>query len=173
MHVWREAENAVNQELVALEKELSTHRRTGSIDSFGLYLYGIVLHDKGCEGLTRKILVEPVNSYPWNWSAWSELQTLCTSSDILNKLNLKNRWMKDFFLASAYLELETHEEDFFLASADSFFGLSCTIDAGPQTVLLKEDFPIPVRVPFVTKKRKQYNIFSSLASLQDSSGTSC
>jgi hypothetical protein len=60
-----------------------------------------------------------------------------------------------------------------LQSADSSFGLSCTTDAGPWTVLLKEDFPIPVCVPFVTKKRKQYNIFSSLASLQDSSGTSC
>jgi hypothetical protein len=58
-------------------------------------------------------------------------------------------------------------------SAVSSFGLSCTIDAGPQTVLLKEDYPTPVRVPFATKKRKQYNIFSSLASLQDSSGTSC
>ncbi|XP_062222555.1 anaphase-promoting complex subunit 8-like [Phragmites australis] len=102
--------NAVNQELVELEKELSTHRRTGSIDSFGLYLYGIILRDKGCEDLARAILVESVNSYPWNWSAWSELQSLCTGSDILNNLNLKNHWMKDFFLASAYLELKMHEE---------------------------------------------------------------
>jgi len=102
--------NAVNQELVDLERELSTHRRTGSIDSFGLYLYGLVLRDKGCEGLARTILVESVNSYPWNWSAWSELQSLCTSSDILNNLNLKNHWMKDFFLASTYLELKMHEE---------------------------------------------------------------
>ncbi|RCV07612.1 hypothetical protein SETIT_1G258700v2 [Setaria italica] len=102
--------NAVNQELVALERELSTHRRTGSIDSFGLYLYGLVLRDKGCEGLARTTLVESVNSYPWNWSAWSELQALCTSSDILNNLNLKNHWMKDLFLASTYLELKMHEE---------------------------------------------------------------
>ncbi|GJM86342.1 hypothetical protein PR202_ga02194 [Eleusine coracana subsp. coracana] len=102
--------NAINQELVALERELSTYRRTGSIDSFGLYLFGIILRDKGCEGLARTILVESVNSYPWNWSAWSELQSLCTSSDILNNLNLKNHWMKDFFLANAYLELKMHEE---------------------------------------------------------------
>ncbi|KAL5212841.1 hypothetical protein ABZP36_023688 [Zizania latifolia] len=102
--------NAVNQELVALERELSTHRRTGAIDSFGLYLYGIVLRDKDCEGLARTVLVESVNSYPWNWSAWLELQSLCTSSDILNNLNLKNHWMKDFFLASAHLELKMHEE---------------------------------------------------------------
>ncbi|EAZ02088.1 hypothetical protein OsI_24169 [Oryza sativa Indica Group] len=102
--------NAVNQELVALERELATHRRTGAIDSFCLYLYGIVLRDKGSEALARTVLVESVNSYPWNWSAWLELQSLCTSSDILNNLNLKNYWMKDFFLASAHLELKMHEE---------------------------------------------------------------
>ncbi|CAN6268381.1 unnamed protein product [Urochloa humidicola] len=102
--------NAVNQELVALDRELSTHRRTGSVDSFGLYLYGLLLRDKGCEGLARTVLVESVNSYPWNWSAWSELQSLCTSNDILNNLNLKNHWMKDFFLASTYLELKMHYE---------------------------------------------------------------
>jgi hypothetical protein len=60
-----------------------------------------------------------------------------------------------------------------LQSAVSSFGLPCTIDVGPQIVLLKEDYPTPLRVPFATKKRKQYNIFSSLAFLQDSSGTSC
>ncbi|XP_051193488.1 anaphase-promoting complex subunit 8 [Lolium perenne] len=102
--------NVVNQELVALERELSTYRRTGAIDSFGLYLYGIVLRDKGCEGLARTVLVESVNSYPWNWCAWLEIQSLCTTSDILNNLNLKNHWMKDFFIASAHLELKMHEE---------------------------------------------------------------
>uniref|UniRef100_A0A0E0KY96 Cdc23 domain-containing protein n=2 Tax=Oryza punctata TaxID=4537 RepID=A0A0E0KY96_ORYPU len=102
--------NAVNQELVALERELSTHRRTGAIDSFSSYLYGIVLRDKGSEALASTVLVESVNSYPWNWSAWLELQSLCTSNDILNNLNLKNQWMKDFFLASGHLELKMHEE---------------------------------------------------------------
>ncbi|KAG1362283.1 anaphase-promoting complex subunit 8 [Cocos nucifera] len=50
-----------------------------------------------------------ISSYPWNWSAWSE-QSLCTTTDILDNLNLKNHWMKDFFLASAYQELKMHEE---------------------------------------------------------------
>ncbi|XP_072983539.1 anaphase-promoting complex subunit 8 [Typha latifolia] len=102
--------NAMNSELASLERELSTFRRTGAIDSFGLYLYGIILRDKGCESLATSILVESVNSYPWNWSAWSELLSLCTTSDILNNLNIKNHWMKDFFLANAYQELKMHEE---------------------------------------------------------------
>lgn len=102
--------DAVNQELVSLERELSTHRKNGIIDPFGLYLYGLVLKQKGSENLARTALVESVNSYPWNWSAWSELQSLCTTIDILNSLNLNNHWMKDFFLASAYQELRMHNE---------------------------------------------------------------
>ncbi|PKA64393.1 Anaphase-promoting complex subunit 8 [Apostasia shenzhenica] len=101
---------AVNSELVYLERELSSLRKSGTIDSFGLYLYGMILKDRGCQNLSISILVESVNSFPWNWSAWLELQSLCSTSETLNKLNLKNHWMKDFFLASAYQELKMHEE---------------------------------------------------------------
>ncbi|OVA14337.1 Tetratricopeptide TPR-1 [Macleaya cordata] len=101
---------AVSHELVSLERELSAQRKNGSIDPFGLYLYGIVLKEKGRKDLARTVLVESVNSYPWNWSAWSELQCLCTTVDILNNLSLKNHWMKDFFLGSAYQELRMHTE---------------------------------------------------------------
>ncbi|PKI63155.1 anaphase-promoting complex subunit 8 [Punica granatum] len=102
--------DAVNRELVALERELLMLRKNGSIDPFCLYMYGLVLKEKGSENLARTVLVESVNSYPWNWSAWSELQSLCTTVDILNSLPLNNHWMKDFFLASAYLELRMHND---------------------------------------------------------------
>lgn len=102
--------DAVNHELVSLERELSTLRKNGTVDPFGLYLYGLVLKEKGSENLARTVLVESVNSYPWNWNAWTELQSLCTTIDILNSLNLNNHWMKDFFLASAYQELRMHNE---------------------------------------------------------------
>ncbi|KAL3748251.1 hypothetical protein ACJRO7_009483 [Eucalyptus globulus] len=102
--------DAVNKELVSLERELSMLRKNGSIDPFGLYLYGLVLKEKGSEHLARNLLVESVNSYPWNWSAWSELQSLCTTIDILHSLPLNNHWMKDFFLAGAYQELRMHNE---------------------------------------------------------------
>ncbi|KAA8518538.1 hypothetical protein F0562_016012 [Nyssa sinensis] len=74
--------DAVNRELVSLERELSTLRKNGTIDSFGLYLYGLVLKEKGSENLARTVLVESVNSYPWNWNAWSELQSLCTTENL-------------------------------------------------------------------------------------------
>ncbi|KAF6159826.1 hypothetical protein GIB67_032910 [Kingdonia uniflora] len=102
--------DVINRELVTLEAQLSKNRKNGTIDSFGFYLYGIILKEKGREDLARTVLVESVNNYPWNWSAWSELQYLCTTADILNDLNLKNHWMKDFFLGSAYQELRMHNE---------------------------------------------------------------
>ncbi|CAO2818278.1 unnamed protein product [Amaranthus hypochondriacus] len=102
--------NVVNRELVSLERELSMLRKRGVLDPFGLYLYGLVVNDKGNENLARVILVESVNSYPWNWNAWSALQSLCTTFDTLNSLNLNNHWMKDFFLAKVYEELRMHQE---------------------------------------------------------------
>ncbi|XP_047955327.1 anaphase-promoting complex subunit 8 isoform X1 [Salvia hispanica] len=102
--------DAVNSELLSLQRELSTLHKNGTIDAFGLYVYGLVLKEKGSENLARSVFVESVNSYPWNWSAWSELQTLCTTIEALNSLNLNNHWMKDFFLASSYQELRMHNE---------------------------------------------------------------
>ncbi|CAI9112380.1 OLC1v1012826C1 [Oldenlandia corymbosa var. corymbosa] len=102
--------DAVNKELISLERELSLLRKNGTIDAFCLYLYGLVLKEKGNKSDARMVLVESVNNYPWNWSAWSELQTLCTTVEILDGLHLVNHWMKDFFLASAYQELRMHNE---------------------------------------------------------------
>ncbi|GJU27870.1 anaphase-promoting complex subunit 8 [Tanacetum coccineum] len=102
--------DAVNSELVSVEQELSAVRKNGTIDPFGLYLYGLVLKEKGNENLARTVLVESVNSYPWNWSAWLELQSLCTTIETLNSVKLNNHWMKDFFIASAYHELRMHNE---------------------------------------------------------------
>ncbi|KAK6944216.1 Tetratricopeptide repeat [Dillenia turbinata] len=112
--------DAVNHELVSLERELSTFRKNGTIDPFGLYLYGVLLKSKGTENLARSVLVESVNSYPWNWSAWSELQSLCTTVETLKSLNLNNHWMTDFFLAHAYQELRMHHES--LAKYESLKG---------------------------------------------------
>ncbi|KAM0018858.1 putative tetratricopeptide-like helical domain superfamily [Helianthus debilis subsp. tardiflorus] len=122
--------NTVNSEIVSIERDLAAVRKNGSIDSFGLYLYGLVLKAKGNENLARTILVESVNAYPWNWTAWLTLQSLCTTIDTLNSLKLNNHWMKDFFLASTYHELRMHNES--LAKYDylqSTFGSSNYIKA--------------------------------------------
>ncbi|KHN39861.1 Anaphase-promoting complex subunit 8 [Glycine soja] len=102
--------DAINHELVSLERELSTIRKNGKVDPFCLYLYGLVLKQKGNENLACTVLVESVNYYPWNWNAWTKLQSLCKKVDILNSLNLNSHWMKDFFLASVYQELRMHND---------------------------------------------------------------
>ncbi|KAJ9163696.1 hypothetical protein P3X46_023336 [Hevea brasiliensis] len=102
--------DTVNRKVVSLERKLSALCKNGTIDPFGLYLYGLVLKEKGNQNLACTVLQESVNSYPWNWSAWLELQSLCTTVENLNGLTLSNHWMKDFFLASAYQELRTHNE---------------------------------------------------------------
>ncbi|XP_057857553.1 anaphase-promoting complex subunit 8 isoform X2 [Cryptomeria japonica] len=102
--------DGLNSELAGLEQELSSNYSNGTLDAFGMYLYGIVLHERGKDKLARDVLVKSVDAYPWNWSAWLELQALCTDMSILNSLELKDHWMKEFFLASAYLELHKNIE---------------------------------------------------------------
>ncbi|CAN0903199.1 Anaphase-promoting complex subunit 8, partial [Linum grandiflorum] len=111
---------ATNSELGVIERELTNLRKNGVLDPFGLYLYGLVLKEKGNPSLARTVLVDSVNNYPWNWSAWSELQALCPTAETLNSLSLGNHWMKDFFLASAYQELRMHSES--LAKYESLQG---------------------------------------------------
>ncbi|KAL0863994.1 hypothetical protein Bca101_043112 [Brassica carinata] len=67
---------------LSLERELLPLKRTWAIYSFGLYLYSVVLKEKGNESLAPASLVESVNSYTWNWNAWSELQSLFTYQEL-------------------------------------------------------------------------------------------
>lgn len=102
--------DAVNSDLPVLAQELSSSQKNGTLDPFGMYMYGIVLRENGHNTAARDILVKSVDAYPWNWSAWLELQALCTDISTLNSLELKDHWMKDFFLASTYLELQKNNE---------------------------------------------------------------
>jgi anaphase-promoting complex subunit 8 len=69
--------DAVNPELVTLEQELLALHKTGALDPFGTYLYGMVLHERERDAEARAVLCASVNAYPWNWSAWLELQVSC------------------------------------------------------------------------------------------------
>lgn len=84
--------------------------KKGGFDSFGLYLYGLVLKDKGNDNFVRVFLVEFVNSYLWNWNVWMVFRLLCIIVDILNSLNFSNYWMKDFFFVSVYEEFRLYKE---------------------------------------------------------------
>ncbi len=66
--------DAGNPELAGLEQELFALYSKGALDAFGSYLYGVVLHDQQRKADARTVLCASVNAYPWNWSAWLELQ---------------------------------------------------------------------------------------------------
>ncbi|EFJ14516.1 hypothetical protein SELMODRAFT_268860 [Selaginella moellendorffii] len=102
--------DAVNPELAGLEQELTSHSEKGTLDAFGNYLYGVVLHERDRKSEARAVLCASVNTYPWNWSAWLELQALCTDPEILPTLRLEDHWMRDFFIASVYLDLQKNSE---------------------------------------------------------------
>lgn len=102
--------DAINPELAGLEQELNRLYVKRTLDPFGIYLYGVVLHELDRKAEAQAALCMSVNAYPWNWSAWLELQALCTDHDNLQTLDLPDHWMRDFFLASLYLDLQRNTE---------------------------------------------------------------
>ncbi|GBG64532.1 hypothetical protein CBR_g45228 [Chara braunii] len=100
----------VNRELAALESELGRNYEQDQLDAFGMYLYGVVLHQRERKAEARMVLCASVNSYPLNWSTWAELQAICTEPETLPNLSLNEHWMKYFFLASVYLDLQKNKE---------------------------------------------------------------
>lgn len=72
---------AANEETPALEQTLQSKFEGGSLDAFGLYVYGRVLRDRERKEEARDMLQASVNEYPWNWSAWMELQ-VCASDHL-------------------------------------------------------------------------------------------
>jgi hypothetical protein len=73
--------DAVNPELAGLEQELFALYSKGALDAFGSYLYGVVLHEQQRKADARTVLCVSVNAYPWNWSAWLELQVRVLNLD--------------------------------------------------------------------------------------------
>ena len=53
-----------------------------------MYMLGIVLGENGHNLITHNVLVKFIDAYPWNWSAWIEMQTLCMDIHTLKGLEL-------------------------------------------------------------------------------------
>ena len=68
---------------------------------------------------SKEILIESCNLYPWNWAAWSLLISLCIEVEHFKQVNelLLPHYMKDFFVAALFVELQLNEESFQLLSA--------------------------------------------------------
>ncbi len=100
-------------QLQSLRNQLNAKYYKSQLDSFSLYVYGIVLSKLKLIDEAIHVLVEAVKKRPSLWCAWLELANLIKSVEILNSLNntvLPQHWMKDLFMAQCFMELSLSEE---------------------------------------------------------------
>jgi anaphase-promoting complex subunit 8 len=65
-------------------------------EPLGLYLLGVAYKNQGNNDRARQALLQSINAFPINWSAWLELVDLCDESTLSE---ISNHWMKNFFIA--------------------------------------------------------------------------
>lgn len=102
-----------NPELRTLEEELSMLHQQRRLDGLGLYVYGITLKGLELKDDARRILLESVQAFPCNWSAWLDIISISSDLNDVNDcrvdLTLPNHWMSHFFEAAFQLELQRNE----------------------------------------------------------------
>lgn len=115
-HSTSDRSHSRNEELRVLRMELSKKHKNNDLDSFCLYLYGVILK-KTSEGLVQQneataVLCQSVKSYPMNWSAWFELSNVIADQNMLSSLHLPKHWMRDFFFALTHVDLINIDDAF-------------------------------------------------------------
>uniref|UniRef100_A0A8C5FTS9 Cdc23 domain-containing protein n=1 Tax=Gadus morhua TaxID=8049 RepID=A0A8C5FTS9_GADMO len=95
-----------NEALRELRVELSKKHRAGELDGFTLYLYGVVLRKLDLLKEAVEVFVEATHTLPLHWGSWLELCNLVTNIEMLKSLSLPSCWIKDFFMAHIYTELQ-------------------------------------------------------------------
>lgn len=103
-----------NEELRNLRSELNKKYKSKKLDSFGLYLYGIVLK-KTSEGAMQQnealhVFAQSLQEYPMNWGAWYELSSIIPDKTMLTSIHLPSHWMRDFFQALTNVDLINTDE---------------------------------------------------------------
>lgn len=68
------------------------------LNCFGKYLLAIFYRECHDTDKAKEILCESLNEFPCNWSAWLDLANLCECEEDIEKLQLKDHWMKKLFL---------------------------------------------------------------------------
>lgn len=112
---------SVNTELKNLHQELSMDYENNNLDAFGIYLFGVILQELLLDAKAIEVLIESCNLYPWNWSAWIALGSMCVDTETFIRVRskLKSHYMTEFFVAHTQLELQMNEE-----ALDSYDSLS-------------------------------------------------
>ncbi|XP_028842596.1 cell division cycle protein 23 homolog [Denticeps clupeoides] len=111
-----------NEALRELRVDLSKKHSAGELDGFALYLYGVVLRKLDLIKEAVDIFVAATHALPLHWGAWLELCNLITNIEMLKSLSMPDCWVKDFFLAHMYTELQMIPE--------ALHKYKCLIDVG-------------------------------------------
>ena len=83
----------------------------------------------------RDVLVEATRAEPCHWGAWLELSGHISERSELTTLQLPDHWMKHFFLAHTYLELQGR---YLLLSRDILLSdVKVTFDSTLDIVVVK------------------------------------
>ncbi|KJE92156.1 cell division cycle protein 23 [Capsaspora owczarzaki ATCC 30864] len=91
-----------NKEVKSLHTELSALYEADQLDSFGLYMYALILRAIELDGLALTILVEAADRCPLNWAVWTEIADLCDHELDLDEAPFGDHWIREVF--------ETHLE---------------------------------------------------------------
>jgi anaphase-promoting complex subunit 8 len=127
-----------NSYLPQLQRELAPLYQHHRLDPFGIYVYGMVLKELATSSLpiaqtttsstvstttnaptVHAILLDSLRQYPYNWSAWVDLASVCINNPIVqeeveatvtNTQFLAHHWMYYCFLIHLFLEQQQEEQ---------------------------------------------------------------
>eukprot|EP00397_Hematodinium_sp_SG-2012_P012259 GEMP01012425.1.p1 GENE.GEMP01012425.1~~GEMP01012425.1.p1 ORF type:complete len:602 (+),score=119.05 GEMP01012425.1:63-1868(+) len=104
-----------NRDLRKIFDVLTPLYRLRELDALGMYLYGIVLKGMELKNDARRVLVESLCEFPWNWSCCLDLIGLYDDFDsipdnVRETLQLPQHWMSFFLEAALYMEYQKNEE---------------------------------------------------------------
>ncbi|KAF9126726.1 Anaphase-promoting complex subunit 23 [Mortierella sp. 14UC] len=124
---------AVNKEIEKIDTELAEGYQAGTLDAFCKYLYGIVLIKRQRKNLAMTVLIESVNQYPYNWSAWLELGSCLPSLPAITKIkpSLPVSFMTTYFLLHTTLEFFSYQQE------EGVVWLEELMDAFPRSAFVK------------------------------------
>ena len=77
MHVQLYARNMYTYAYAHIYSEFAEMDKLGTINAFGLFLYGIILKQMDLKAEAREKMARSCSAFPLNWCAWLELASLC------------------------------------------------------------------------------------------------
>lgn len=94
----------LNTKLRELSVEWGKLYQDQLLDAHNLFLYGLILKSMDRHDDAARVLVDSVNMYPFNWSAWKTLASVLSDFNMVHDLPLQPHWMKEFFMMEALHE---------------------------------------------------------------------